>query len=137
LDSEQSNGSKVRAMPERIQPPIGTPEACIPKTKNSTNTYMIVIVSILFSIGLIAVCEVISGWLTWIMVFGTAVWAAIDSKKIKFKRYKSGLSGGPGLLFFVVAAFWLIFFPWYLTMRYKIMTGSAVLKDEIPKVAAS
>ena len=67
---------------------------------------------------------------------GTALWAAIDSSKIQLKRYKSGISYGPFVLFIGVAFLWIVGFPWYLSMRYKIKTGTAVLKDEVPKVAA-
>jgi membrane protein YdbS with pleckstrin-like domain len=97
-------------------------------------------IAILFTIGLLAADIVISALirfpLTWFMVLGTALWAAIDSKKIQLKRYKSGISYGPVVLFIAIAFLWIIGFPWYLAMRYKIKTGTAVLKDEAPKVAA-
>jgi hypothetical protein len=97
-------------------------------------------IAILFTIGLIAVCLAISvliGFdLTWIMVPATALWAAIDSSKIHLKRYKSGISYGPVALFFAVALLWFIGFPWYLAMRCKIKTGTAILKDEVTKDAA-
>jgi hypothetical protein len=70
------------------------------------------------------------------MILGTAIWAAIDSSKIKLKCYKSGISYGPVALFFAIALLWLIGFPWYLAMRYKIKTGKAILKNEITKDAA-
>ena len=97
-------------------------------------------IAILFTIGLFAACIVIYMIIyfnvTWIMVLGTALWAAIDSTKIHLKRYKSGISYGPVLLFIAIAFLWIIGFPWYLAMRYKIKTGTAVLKDEVPKAAA-
>ncbi|HTY87324.1 MAG TPA: hypothetical protein VMB80_07655 [Candidatus Acidoferrum sp.] len=67
---------------------------------------------------------------------GMALWAAVDSTKIQLKRYKSGISYGPIVLFIAIALLWIIGFPWYLVMRYKIKTGTAVLKDELPKAAA-
>jgi len=66
---------------------------------------------------------------------GMALWAAIDSSKINLRLYKSGIAYGPVVLFFGIALLWIIGFPWYLSMRYKIKTGTAVLKDEVPKVA--
>jgi hypothetical protein len=97
-------------------------------------------IAILFTIGLFAACTVLSRLihfpLVWIMVLGTALWAAIDSSKIQLKRYKSGISYRPFILFIAIAFLWIIGFPWYLAMRYKIKTGTAVLKDEVPKVAA-
>jgi len=68
-------------------------------------------------------------------VLGTALWVAIDSSKIQLKRYKSGISYGPVVLFIACAMVWIVGFPWYLAMRYKIKTGTAILKDEITKDA--
>jgi hypothetical protein len=56
-------------------------------------------IAILFAIGLLAACIVLS-WLTrfnltWFMVLGTALWAAIDSPKLQLGRYKSGISYEP------------------------------------------
>ena len=96
-------------------------------------------IAILFMLGCLAACIVIS-WLigfdlTWIMVFGTALWVAIDSSKLQLKRYKSGISYGPVVLFFACAVIWIIAFPWYLSMRYKIKTGTATLKEEAANLA--
>jgi hypothetical protein len=97
-------------------------------------------VAIIFSIGLLAAVILISALihfdLAWLMVSGTALWAAIDSRKIQLKRYMSGISYGPVVLFILIWLIWIIGFPWYLAMRYKIQTGTAVLKDEVPRVAA-
>ena len=96
-------------------------------------------IAILFTIGLLAACIVLSALirfdLTWVMVLGTAIWVAIDSSKIHLKRYKSGISYGPVALFFACVLLWIIGFPWYLAMRYKIKAGTAILKDEVPKDA--
>ena len=96
-------------------------------------------IAILFTIGLLVADFLISALihfdLSWFMVLGTALWAAIDSKKIQLKRYKSGISYGPFALFFGIALLWFIGFPWYLAMRYKIKTGTAVLKDGATNVA--
>jgi hypothetical protein len=68
--------------------------------------------------------------LIYFVVLGTAIWAAIDSSKIQLLRYKSGISYGPVVLFFGFLLLWIVAFPWYLSMRYKIKTGTAVLKEE-------
>jgi hypothetical protein len=97
-------------------------------------------IAILFSIGLFVACLVIYALidfnLTWFMVFSTSLWAATDSSKLQLKRYKSGISSGPVVLFIACAMLWIVGFPWYLAMRYKIKTGTAILKDEITKDAA-
>jgi len=89
--------------------------------------------AILFSLGLLVACIVLYSALrlnvTWIMVLGTSLWAALDSSKIQLKRYKSGISYGPVVLFLACALLWIVGFPWYLIVRYKIKSGTAVLKD--------
>jgi hypothetical protein len=103
------------------------------------HTHMKPWIAILFTIGLLVaagVINVLTGFpFSLIMVLGTALWAATDSSKIQLKRYKSGISYGPVALFFGIALLWFIGFPWYLVMRYKIKTGTALLKDEITKDA--
>ena len=91
--------------------------------------------AILFTIGLLAACilvSVLTGFeIVRIMVVGTALWAAIDSWKIQFwkiqfTKYKTS---GPFILFLGVCALWILFFPWYLSMRYKIRADKAALKE--------
>jgi hypothetical protein len=95
--------------------------------------------AILFAVGLLFACVVVSALthfnVTFFMVLGTSLWAAIDSSKIELRRYKSGISYGPFVLFIACALLWIVGFPWYLVMRYKIKTGAAVFKDEIAKAA--
>jgi len=89
--------------------------------------------AILLTIALVGTCIVIYRLTgidpSWIIVIGTAVWAAIDSRKIHLKRYESGISYGPVALFFGFALLWFIAFPWYLVVRHRIKTGTAILKD--------
>ena len=91
-------------------------------------------IAVLFSIGLLVACFMISVWVrfpvTWIMVVITSLWAAFDSSKIGLRRYKSGISYGPVVLFVVCVLIWIAGFPWYLSVRHRIMSGSAVLKDD-------
>lgn len=74
---------------------------------------------------------------TWVMVLITAIWAAVDSSKIRLKLYRSGISVGPVILFLGFLLLWIIAFPWYLIVRHKILTGAAVLKDGATNVAAA
>ena len=107
---------------------------------NNRHTTMKTWIAILVTFGLLAACIVTSpliGFnLTWIMVLGTAIWAAIDSSKLQLSRYKSGISYGPAVLFIACALLWIVGFPWYLSMRYKIRTGTAILKEGATTVAA-
>src|SRR5262245_13006490 len=88
--------------------------------------------AILMTIWLLAACILISSLIdfdvTWIMVLGTTLWAAMDSSKIEFKRDKGCV--GPVRLFITCGLLWIVGFPWYLAKRQKIMTGKAVLKEE-------
>lgn len=67
--------------------------------------------------------------LGWIMVIGTAVWAAVDSTEIQLSRYESGISYRPAVLFCGLVLLWAIVFPWYLIVRHRIKIGTAVLKN--------
>jgi len=93
-----------------------------------------------FTIGIMVVSFFVSGVLSsltgfYIPVFelvilGTLVWAAIDSKNLEFKKYKSAISYGPVVMFLVIGFLWIIAFPWYLHVRYKIKNGLADLKSK-------
>jgi hypothetical protein len=72
------------------------------------------------------------------ILFGTNLWAAIDSSRIQLKRYRNG--SGPVALFFLLSLpslvgswLWLAGFAWYLWMRQKILTGTAELKTNDPR----
>ena len=63
----------------------------------------------------------------------TSLWAGLDARKIEFKKYKTSLGSitdGGGTVFIGVSLFWIIFFPWYLCSRDKILSGRAELKDK-------
>jgi hypothetical protein len=67
------------------------------------------------------------------LVLGTALWAAIDSSKIRLKDYNTGISYGPFVIFFCFMFLWIVAFPWYLIVRHKIKTGTAIMKmDKLP-----
>ena len=70
-----------------------------------------------------------SGLVTWLLVLLSSLWAAIDSSKLQLKKYKTGIAYSPIVLFIAVAALWVIGFPWYLSVRYKIKNGSLPLKE--------
>jgi hypothetical protein len=62
----------------------------------------------------------------------TSIWAGFDARKIEFKKYKTSLGStiyGGGGVFAAVLVFWIVFFPWYLFSRDKILSGRAKLKD--------
>jgi hypothetical protein len=42
---------------------------------------------------------------------GMALWAAIDSSKMRLRLYKSGIACHPLVLFFGIASLWIIGFP--------------------------
>jgi hypothetical protein len=97
-------------------------------------------IAILFTIGLVAACALVSGFLRFnlgpLMVLSTSLWLAYDSSRIQLTRYKSGISYSPVVLFIACALLWVIGFPWYLAMRHNIATGTAFLKDGVTSIAA-
>ncbi len=92
--------------------------------------------AILTTLGLLVVCIGITSITqfdpTWIMVLATSLWAAVDSLRLRLKLYKLGISYSPVVLFIACALIWIVGFPWYLAVRHKIITGTAVLKDSSP-----
>ncbi len=89
--------------------------------------------AILFTVAILAVTlgvsELLGFNLTWMLVLGTAIWAAVDSSRLQLKKFKSGIACGPVVLFIAVALLWIVGFPWYLAVRYKIKHGSLELKE--------
>lgn len=65
------------------------------------------------------------------VVVGTAIWAAIDSKEIRLHSYKSGIALRPFVLFLACLLLWIVAFPWYLSVRYRIRNGLAELKGGV------
>ncbi|MYM98191.1 hypothetical protein [Duganella vulcania] len=92
--------------------------------------------AILFAIGLILFCMVataFSGYnIVAFMIIVTSLWAAIDSSKMELQKYRSGISYKPAILFFAIAFLWILGFPWYLIVRYRIRNGTATLKNDFP-----
>jgi hypothetical protein len=90
--------------------------------------------AILLTLGLLvmftAIVEITHVNLVFPMVIGTSLWVAIDSRKLQLRRYKSGLSYGPVVLFIACVGLWIVGFPWYLIVRHQIKTGVAVLKEQ-------
>ncbi len=58
------------------------------------------------------------------LIFATATWAAWDSVRIRITDYRSGVSLSSVVLWFGIALFWIVGFPWYLTVRYRIARGT-------------
>ena len=89
--------------------------------------------AILYTVAIYGVSYVasrlISYDLTWIVILGTAGWVALDSAKIQIKRYQSGISYGPGVLFIACVLLWAVTLPWYLVVRSKIKNRTALLKE--------
>lgn len=75
--------------------------------------------------------------LVWVLVLGTAAWAAIDSSKLDLKKYKTGIAYSPVVLFIAVALLWIIGFPWYLVVRDQIKAGTLPLKQPTSQPAPS
>ena len=63
-----------------------------------------------------------------LFIFGTSLWMAFDSRKIEAKKYKSLFGMGPFAIFCCGWFIWIITFPGYLNLRYRIKNGLAELK---------
>jgi hypothetical protein len=63
--------------------------------------------------------------LSWVVYLSSAIWVGVDSKKISLVKYKSGISYSPFFLIPGVSLLFVVAFPWYLHVRYKIRKGLA------------
>jgi hypothetical protein len=86
--------------------------------------------AILFTLAIIIATMFLPQGITFFVLLGTSIWAAIDSSKIDLYKYKSGIALKPVVLFIGCVLLWIIGFPWYLSMRYKIKNGLAQLKNQ-------
>lgn len=64
----------------------------------------------------------------FVVVPGTALWAAWDSEKIGLQRYRSGVSSSPIVLLLMILLLWIAVFPWYVAVRQNIKRGLVPLK---------
>jgi hypothetical protein len=71
-----------------------------------------------------------------VVVVGTSIWAAVESKSLHLGEYRTSLAAGPVVLFIGVAGFWIVGFPWYLVVRSKIM-GGALERSDAPQSGLS
>jgi len=87
--------------------------------------------AILLTLGIVVVCLIIEPKIIPLMVLGTSLWVAIDSRKVGLGKYKccSAISTNLVALFIECYFFWAIVFPWYLSKRYKIKNNLAQLKE--------
>lgn len=63
----------------------------------------------------------------------SAIWVYNDAKKIDTKKYKSNLAMSPLALGIWTFILWLIFFPGYLWLRYRIKNNLIQTRDSIVK----
>ena len=61
--------------------------------------------------------------LVLVSIFGTSIWAAIDSAKIELQEYKTLIALHPLILFNAMYFLWFVLFPWYLVVRGQIRAG--------------
>jgi hypothetical protein len=80
----------------------------------------------------IALSAFASHW-GWFPIFAltSIIWAALDSKRVRLWRCRTGISGGPTTIFILLLVLgWPLVFPWYLGMRFKIWARVARLREE-------
>jgi hypothetical protein len=81
------------------------------------------------SIGLILLLGLLLAWerrlapVAILTVFGTSIWAAIDSFHLNLQAYRTRIAFHPMILFNLMFLFWVPLFPWYLVIRARIIAG--------------
>jgi hypothetical protein len=87
-------------------------------------------VALAVSIGLILLLALLLTWerrlapVAILTVFGTSVWAALDSFRIDLQAYRTRIALHPMILFNLMYLFWVPLFPWYLIIRARIIGGT-------------
>jgi hypothetical protein len=82
------------------------------------------------SISLILLLALLLAWerrlapVAILTVFGTSIWAAIDSFRIDLQAYRTRIALHPMVLFNLMYLFWVPLFPWYLVVRARIVAGT-------------
>ena len=91
-------------------------------------------IAILLTVGLIIGCSAVvaaTGINLFVPMFvGSSVWVGIDSARLRLKRFQSGISYSPMVLGILCSMCWIVAFPWYLSIRHKILNGTARLRPE-------
>ena len=93
--------------------------------------------AILLTVGIFFVSLFLPPLFMVAVVVGTSIWAAVDSSGIQLYRYKSGIALKPFVLFLACLLLWIVAFPWYLSVRYRITNGLAELKESGRVVAST
>jgi hypothetical protein len=60
------------------------------------------------------------------------VWVYFDAKKLDLERYRTALRY-PELACFGTILLWIFVFPWYLSVRHRIVHGQMPLRDPPPE----
>jgi len=85
--------------------------------------------ALLWTVGLLFLMFIIT---PFVVVPISALVVAADSTSFDLKKYKTGISGGPVALFFMVCLLWIAAFPMYVAKRTQIKTGM-IAPDDKPK----
>jgi hypothetical protein len=93
------------------------------------------------SIGLILLLALLLAWerrlapVAILTVFGTSIWAAIDSFNLGLQAYRTRIAFHPIILFNLMFLFWVPLFPWYLVVRARIIAGKLPRNTPAPPKA--
>ena len=91
---------------------------------------LLITVGIMLPLTLLTTLEPRLIFLVVIAIFGTSIWAAIDSARVQLQEYKTRFPMHPLILFNLMYFLWPVVFPWYLVVRSRILAG--VLQRRLP-----
>lgn len=87
--------------------------------------------AILLTLAIVAInILILPEFIGFLIVLGTAVWCAVDSKKLVFHKYNTKIAHKPVWIFIFCVLIWIYAFPKYLVERHKIRNGITILKPE-------
>ena len=79
--------------------------------------------------------ELVLATLPYAVLVGVALaaWVVIDAHRLELRQHETSMAWHPLLLFLLVAAWPIVVFPWYLTVRERVLLGQVPRKRPAPR----
>jgi threonine/homoserine efflux transporter RhtA len=71
-----------------------------------------------------------------LVAFALAAWVIYDARRLELRKYQTSLAWHPVLVFILVACFPFVVFPWYLTVRERVLEGQVPRKRQVARGSA-
>lgn len=96
----------------------------------SMKLWQAILLTIAIIAGLLFLPAGIAKPITSLIVLLSAIWVYKDAQKFDTKKYKSNLGMSPSALALCTFILWIIFFPGYLWLRYRIKNNLVPIREK-------